>query len=220
MANPITWDNTGERLYATGLDRGVLYVPNASGVYDTGFAWNGLTGVSEAPSGAEATKQYADNGIYMTLTSIEELGATLEAFTYPDEFAQFDGIIETAPGVNVGQQSRGTFGLCYRTLIGNDLLDESYGYLIHLMYGCQATPSEKSYATLNESPEALTLSWEIMTTPHSVENNKPTSLVTIDSTKVDAGDLASLEVILYGLGPIEPALPTPDEVTALFTIAI
>ena len=211
---PITWDGVGEKIYETGVDRGVLYLPDSAGVYNTGFAWNGLTAVTESPSGAEASPQYADNIKYLNLISAEEFGATVEAFTYPEEFAQCDGSALPEPGVSVGQQSRKTFGLCFRTKIGNDVEGLDFGYKLHLVYGCLAAPSEKAYATINDSPEALTFSWEVTTTPHPVTNMKPTSLIVVDSSVVDAGDLTALEALLYG-ATVAPALPTPDAVIAL-----
>jgi len=213
----LLWDQLGERTYETGVDHGVLYIPDVSGVYATGVAWNGLTSVSESPSGAEATAQYADNIKYLNLISAEEFSATLEAFTYPDEFAQFDGLAVPEPGVAVGQQPRRAFGLSYRTQLGNDLEGAAYGYKIHLVYGCTATPSEKAYSTINDSPEALTFSWEIATTPVAVTDLQPTSLIVIDSTVVDSADLALLEDELYGDATTGVAnLPTPDEVIAFF----
>jgi len=212
----LTWDDIGERFYETGVDHGVLYIPDASGVYSDGVAWNGLVTVTESPSGAEPNAQYADNIKYLNLFSAEEFAATIEAFTYPDEFAQFDGLAEPATGVLVGQQSRGSFGLSYRTKVGNDLEGDDYGYKLHLLYGCKASPSEKAYTTINDSPEAITFSWEISTTPVAVTGLKPTSVITIDSTVVDPTELAALEAILYGAVATEPSLPLPDEVIALF----
>lgn len=212
----LTWDNVGERLYETGVDHGVLYIPDAGGVYDNGVAWNGLTAVTESPTGAEATPQYADNIKYLNLVSAEEFGGTIEAFTYPDEFAQFDGMAVPTPGVVIGQQSRKAFGLCYRTRLGNDLEGTDHGYKLHLIYGAQASPSEKAYATINDSPEAITFSWEITTTPVAVEGYKPTATLTIDSTKVDEADLAALEQMLYGSEGVDPQLPLPGTVIALF----
>jgi hypothetical protein len=212
----LTWDQVGERLYETGVDRGVLYLPDASGVYNTGFAWNGLTTVTESPSGAEATAQYADNIKYLNMISAEEFGATIEAFTYPEEFGQCDGTELPAPGVALGQQGRKSFGLCYRTRVGNDIEGSDFGYKLHLLYGCQAAPSEKAYATINDSPEAIAFSWEITTTPVPVTDYKPTSLIVVDSTVVDPTDLAALEDLLYGQAAVEAALPTPDAVIALF----
>jgi hypothetical protein len=214
---PLTWDQVGERRYETGVDRGVLYLPDETGVYDTGVAWNGLTTVTESPSGAESNPQYADNIKYLNLVSAEEFGATIEAFTYPDEFGQCDGTAEPVPGIYLGQQGRRSFGLAYRTRIGNDLDGTDHGYKLHLVYGALAAPSEKAFSTINDSPEAITFSWEVTTTPVSVEDFKPTALLTIDSTKVAADDLAALEAILYGGdGAGETArLPLPDEVIEL-----
>jgi hypothetical protein len=212
----LVWDETGKRFYETGVDHGVLYLPNTQGVYINGVAWNGLTSVSEAPSGAEPNAQYADNVKYLNLFSAEEFGATIEAFTYPDEFAQFDGLGVPAPGITVGQQSRRGFGLSYRTKIGNDIEGDDYGYKIHLIYGCTASPSEKAYNTINDSPEPITFSWEITTTPVSVPGMKPTSVITIDSTKVSASTMTALERILYGDAAIDPALPLPGTVITMF----
>lgn len=220
MPGPLTWDNVGERLYETGVDHGVLYIPDATGVYNTGFAWNGLTTVTESPSGAEASPQYADNIKYLNLISAEEFGGTIEAFTYPEEFAQCDGTAVPHPGVAVGQQARKMFGLSYRTRVGNDLEGTDFGYKLHLLYGCQAAPSEKAYATINDSPEALAFSWEITTTPAPCTGHKPTSLIVIDSSVVDAADLTALETILYGAAATEPKLPTPDEVIAMFSTVL
>lgn len=213
---PLTWDQVGERVYETGVDRGVLYIPNASGVYDTGVAWNGLTTVTESPSGAEASPQYADNVKYLNLVSAEEFGATIEAFTYPDEFGQCDGTAAPSDGVLLGQQGRKTFGLSYRTRVGNDLDGVDYGYKIHLIYGALAAPSEKAYSTINDSPEAITFSWEVATTPVPVTSYKPTSVIVIDSTVVESADLTALEEILYGHESVEARLPLPDEVIGLF----
>ncbi len=212
----IQWDLVGERTYETGVDHGVLYVPDVTGEYNTGFAWNGLTSVQETPSGAEPNPQYADNIKYLNLVSAESFGATIEAFTYPPEFAPFDGLVVPAAGVTVGQQPRGTFGLSYRTLKGNDVEGEAYGYKLHLVYGCSATPSEKAYNTINDSPEAITFSWEISTTPAPVTGHRPTAIITVDSTEVLPADLTALETLLYGAVATEPALPTPDEVIAIF----
>jgi hypothetical protein len=213
---PLTWDEVGDRLYEVGVDHGVLYLPDASGVYNSGVAWNGLTTVTESPSGAESNPQYADNIKYLNLISAEEFGATIEAFTYPEEFAECDGTALPSPGVAVGQQSRKTFGLSYRTKVGNDVEGSDHGYKLHLVYGCLAAPSEKAYATINDSPEAISFSWEVTTTPVPVTNHKPTALIVIDSTVVDAADLTSLEDLLYGKASVEAALPTPDAVIALF----
>lgn len=219
----LVWDKTGERLYETGVDRGVVYPAQTGGTYTKGAAWNGLTAVTESPSGAEASPIYADNIKYLNLMSAEEFGATIEAYTYPDEFAECDGSAEIAEGVLIGQQARKTFGLCYRTVLGNDVDSNDYGYKLHLIYGAQAAPSEKGYATINDSPEAITFSWEISTTPVNVKGFKPTACVTIDSTKTDSGKLAALEDILYGKDPTElegedgtePRLPLPDEIAEL-----
>lgn len=213
----LVWDKTGERLYETGVKNGVLYIP-ASGVYSKGVAWNGLTAVTESPSGAEATALYADDIKYLSLMSTEEFGATIEAYTYPDEFAECDGSADIADGVTIGQQTRKTFGLCYKTTIGNDVDGNGYGYKLHIIYGALASPSEKAYATINDSPEAITFSWEITTTPVNVTGAKPTASLVIDSTKADPTKLAALEDILYGKdgdGDAEPRLPLPDEIKTL-----
>jgi len=212
----IVWDQVGERLYETGVKNGVLYVQNASGLYPTGVAWNGLVTVTESPSGAEATPLYADDIQYLNLISAEKFSASVEAYTYPDEFAECDGSAELSAGVMIGQQSRKGFGLVYRTTLGNDVSGESYGYKLHLIYGGIAAPSEKAYSTINDSPEAITFSWEVSTTPVAVTGKKPTASLTIDSTKVDASTLASLETILYGNTGVDPRLPLPDEIAALF----
>lgn len=213
----LVWDQVGDRYYETGVDHGVLYTPDASGVYATGVAWNGLTSVSETPSGAESTAQYADNIKYLNLISAEEFGATIEAFTYPEEWAEFDGQAIPSAGVFVGQQSRKMFGLSYRTVVGNDVDGNDYGYKLHLVYGCVASPSEKAYNTINDSPEAITFSWEISTTPVPVTDYKPTSLIVVDSGIVDPTMLTTLETALYGDPTVGVAhLPTPDEVIAMF----
>ena len=212
----ITWDDIGERLYETGVNQGVLYPRAQNGLYPLGVPWNGLTGVTENPTGAEATKLYADNINYATLMSAEEFGATIEAYTYPDEFAACDGSAALSAGVFAGQQPRQPFGLSYKTLLGNDVELNEYGYKLHLIYGAQASPSDKAYATVNESPEAITFSWEVKTTPVAVTGFKPTASLTIDSTKVDGTALAALEDILYGTIAADPRLPLPDEVAALF----
>jgi hypothetical protein len=214
---PLTWDDVGDKLYETGVDHGVLYLPDDAGVYNSGVAWNGLTTVTESPSGADPNPQFADNIKYLNITSAEEFGGTIEAFTYPEEFAQCDGTALPAPGVAVGQQTRKMFGLCYRTKVGNDVDGVDHGYKLHLLYGAQASPSEKAYATINDSPAAINFSWAITTTPVPVTDLKPTSLLVIDSTVVDPADLASLEALLYGAGTTEAALPTPDAVIELFT---
>ena len=211
----LAWDNVGERRYETGVDRGVLYLPDNTGNYNEGYAWNGLTTVTESPSGAESNPQYADNIKYLNLLSAEEFGATVEAFTYPDEFGQCDGTAEPEAGIYLGQQGRRVFGLAYRSRVGNDLQGTEYGYKLHLVYGALAAPSEKAYGTINDSPEAIAFSWEVSTTPVPVTGYKPTALLTIDSTKVDAAKLASLEDILYGTVADNPRLPQPDEVITL-----
>ena len=213
----LTWDQVGERTYETGVDHGVLYQLDENGAYADGVAWNGLTTVTESPSGAESNKQYADNTVYVNLISAEEFGGTIEAFTYPDEFGQNDGTDEPAPGVALGQQGRRPFGLVYRTLMGNDVEGQDHGYKLHLIYGAQASPSEKAYATVNDSPEAISFSWEFSTTPVPVTGKKPTALITIDSTGVDNVKLQQLEDILFGTVADEPRLPSPDEVIAIFT---
>lgn len=219
----LVWDKTGERYYETGVSQGVLYPQNSDGTYPQGVAWNGLTGVTESPSGAEATALYADNIKYLNLISTEEFGATIEAYTYPDEFAECDGSASIATGVAIGQQPRKTFGMSYKTQLGNDVDGNAHGYKLHIIYGATASPSEKAYATINDSPEAITFSWEVTTTPVSVSGFQPTANLTIDSTKVDAGKLKKLEDILYGTDAGEegtpaataPRLPLPDEIAAL-----
>lgn len=215
----LTWDATGERLYETGVKNGVLYVIGAEGAYGTGVAWNGLTAVTESPSGAEPTPLYADDIKYLNLMSNEEFGATIEAYTYPEEFGECDGSASLAKGVSLGQQARKTFGLCYRTTIGNDVEGNDHGYKLHLIYGLLASPSEKAYATINDSPEAITFSWEVTSTPVSVTGFKPTSCITIDSTKADPTCLATLEAMLYGDTSSEPSLPLPDVVKTTMTPA-
>lgn len=219
----LVWDQTGERYYETGVKMGVLYPQSASGTYPKGVAWNGLTAVTESPSGAEATALYADDIKYLNLYSAEEFSATIEAYTYPDEFAECDGSAELTTGVTIGQQKRKAFGLCYRTTIGNDTDGNDHGYKIHIIYGAMASPSEKAYATINDSPEAITFSWEITTTPVSVSGFKPTASVTIDSTKVDGTKLKQLEAILYGdngsSSAGEARLPLPDEIVTLIGTA-
>lgn len=220
----LIWDKTGERFYETGVDHGVLYPVGANGTYPKGVAWSGLSAVTESPSGAEANNIYADNIKYLSLMSAEEFGATIEAYTYPDEFAVCDGTAEIAKGVTVGQQSRKMFGFSYRTIIGNDTDDAEHGYKLHLIYGAKASPSEKNYQTVNDSPEAISLSWEVTTTPVEIsavdpstgKAFKPTASLTIDSTKVDAEKLKAFEEILYGSEDKEARLPLPDEVIELF----
>lgn len=220
----LTWDQVGDRTFETGVDHGVLYLPDNTGVYATGVAWNGLVTVTETPSGAESNKQYADNIVYLNLQSAEEFGATVEAFTYPDEFAECDGSAQPEPGVYLGQQGRRAFGLSYRTRVGNDIEGVDHGYKLHLVYGLLAAPSERAYGTINDSPEAATLSWEISSTPINVGTvngvaYKPTSLLVVDSTKVLPADLAELETALYGDEVGEAHLPLPAEVLAMFAPA-
>ena len=217
----LVWDKTGDRLYETGVKNGVLYIQTA-GDYAKGVDWNGLNDVTESPSGAEATALYADDTKYLSLMSAEEFGATIEAYTYPDEFAACDGSAELADGVMIGQQKRSTFGLCYKTTIGNDTEGNEHGYKLHIIYGALAKPSERAYATINDSPEAITFSWEITTTPVNVTGAKPTASLVIDSTKADPSKLAALEDILYGKDgepANEPRLPLPDEIKTLMTAA-
>lgn len=213
----LVWDKAGERLYETGVNKGVLY-PQEGGAYPKGVAWNGLTAVTESPSGAEATPLYADNIKYLNLMSAEEFGATIEAYTYPDEFAVCNGEASLVEGVTIGQQARKAFGMSYVTKVGNDL-DSEAGYKIHIIYGALAAPSEKAYATVNDSPEAITFSWEVTTTPVDVTGHKPTATVVIDSTKVEAEKLAALEAVLYGSESEEARLPLPDEIITLVGIA-
>lgn len=220
----LTWDKTGEHYYETGVKQGVLYPIQTGGVYSKGVAWNGLTAVTESPSGAEATALYADDIKYLNLMSNEEFGCTIEAYTYPDEFAACDGSASLATGVMIGQQKRQIFGLCYKTTLGNDVDGNDYGYKLHLVYGCLAAPSEKAYNTINDSPEAVTFSWEVSTTPVSVKGFKPTAQITIDSTKATEEKLTALEDILYGkdgAGESDsgPRLPLPDEVATLMKAA-
>ena len=210
----LVWDVVGERNYETGVSKGVLY-PMVSGAYPKGVAWSGLTTVTETASGAEATPLYADNIKYLNLMSVEELGGTIEAYTAPDEFGACDGTAELTTGVSIGQQPRQTFGLAYQTILGNDTENNKHGYKIHLIYGALASPTERSYATVNDSPEAMTMSWEFSTTPVSVTGFEPTSLVVIDSTKVDAEKLAAFEASIYGSEDQEARLPLPNEVATL-----
>lgn len=225
----LVWDKTGEHYYETGVKNGVLYPMSASGTYPKGVAWNGLTAITESPSGAEATALYADDIKYLNLMSNEEFGATVEAYTYPDEFAECDGSASLTEGVYIGQQARKTFGLCYRTTLGNDSKGNDYGYKLHIIYGAMASPSEKAYSTINDSPDAITFSWELSTTPVAVANFKPTASLTIDSTKVNAQKLAALEEILYGkdgtgednsVGAVDPRLPLPDEIATLMKASV
>lgn len=215
----LTWDATGERLYETGVQKCVLYLKDENGDYTKGVAWNGITAVTESPSGAEATPLYADDIKYLNLMSNEEFGATIEAYMYPEEFGECDGSAALEAGVYIGQQPRKTFGLCYRTVLGNDVANNEYGYKLHIIYGALAAPSEKAYATINDSPEAITFSWEVTTTPVNVTGHKPTACVTIDSTKVNAEKLAALEAMLYGSESEEPKLPLPDEIATLMKTA-
>ena len=211
----LVWDQTGERFYETGVKNGVLYVQDESGAYPKGVAWNGLTAVTESPSGAEATPLYADDVKYLELFSAEEFGATIEAYTYPDEFEACDGSASLAEGITIGQQDRKAFGLCYRTTLGNDVQGNNLGYKLHLVYGAKAAPSEKAYQTVNDSPEAITFSWEVTTTPVNVPGYKPTASLTIDSTKVDAEKLALIEAKLFGSESEEASLPLPEEILNL-----
>lgn len=211
----LVWDQTGERFYETGVDHGVLYPQDNLGAYTGGVAWNGLTSVSESPSGAEPTDLYADNIKYISIRSAETFGATVEAYTYPDEFAVLDGSAELAEGVIIGQQPRKAFGLCYRTRIGNDIQFENYGYKLHLLYGCSVSPSEKSYQTINDSPEAITFSWEMTTVPVNVTGFKPTATIILDSTKLGTAKMTAIEDVLYGTSEADPRLPLPDEVLSI-----
>ncbi|HAQ03004.1 TPA: hypothetical protein DCQ22_03885 [Candidatus Nomurabacteria bacterium] len=225
MVQKITWDGTGQRFYETGVDHAVLYPIDANGAYPIGYAWNGITAITESPTGAEANPKYADNLKYLNLLSAEEFGATIEAFTYPDEFAACDGSEEPIDGVKLNQQARSAFGLSYRTVLGNDVDGQDLGYKLHLIYGAMAAPSEKGYASINDSPEAIAFSWEVTTTPVSVTGYRPTASLVIDSTKVDATKLAAFLVILYGTAAVvdpvtaavEGRLPLPDEVITLLT---
>lgn len=214
----IVWDNIGERFYETGVKNGVLYVQDTSGAYPKGVAWNGLTAITESPSGAEATALYADDIKYLNLMSAEEFGATIEAYTYPIEFMECDGSAELTEGVFVGQQARKSFGLCYRTAVGNDIQNNDYGYKLHILYGCLASPSEKAYSTINDSPEAITFSWEVKTTPVNVTGLKPTASLVIDSTKVTSPQVMErIEAVLYGSNEAEARLPLPDEILEILT---
>lgn len=210
----LVWDDTGKHLFETGVQKGVLY-PQVGGAYPKGVVWNGLSSVTESPSGAESNPIYADDIKYLNLVSAEEFGATVEAYTYPDEFAKCDGSAEISPGILVGQQERQKFGLCYRTVLGNDTEGNAYGYKLHIIYNATASPSEKQYQTINDSPEAITFSWELSTTPTNVDGHKPTASLVIDSTKVDEAKLQKLEDKLYGTESKEASLPTPNEIIAL-----
>lgn len=211
----LVWDKTGERFYETGVKNCALYVRDSAGTYPKGVPWNGITAITESPSGAEATPLYADDIKYLNLISNEEFGATIEAYTYPKEFAACDGSAELAKGATIGQQPRKSFGLAYKTTLGNDVDNNDYGYKLHLIYGCLAAPSEKAYATINDSPEAITFSWEITTTPVEVKGFKPTSHIEINSKEVDAEKLATLEGKLFGATETEAMLPLPDEVATI-----
>ena len=211
----IVWDAVGDHIFETGVRNGVLYLKDIDGAYNTGVAWNGLTSVSESPEGAEVTDLYADDIKYLSLMSAENFKATIEAYTYPVEFEECDGSATIAKGVVIGQQSRKPFGLCYRTSIGNDTDGNEHGYKLHIVYGCQASPSEKQYSTINDSPDAVTFSWEVSTTPVNVTGKKPAATLVIDSTKADKEKLTALEAILYGSEQKEPRLPLPDEIVTL-----
>ena len=211
----LVWDQIGERFYETGVDHGVLYPQDSNGAYTGGVAWNGLTSVSESPSGAEPTDLYADNIKYLSIRSAEDFGATVEAYTYPDEFAVLDGSAELAEGVLIGQQPRKAFGLCYRTRVGNDIEFENYGYKLHLIYGCSVSPSEKSYQTINDSPEAITFSWEMTTIPVNVTGFKPTATVILDAKTLGKAKMTAIEDVLYGTADEDPRLPLPDEVLSI-----
>ena len=214
----LVWDSTGDRLYETGVKNGVLYPIDEVGTYSKGVAWNGLTAVTESPSGAESNPLYADDIKYLDLRSVEEFGGTIEAYMYPDEFAECDGSAELAAGVKIGQQKRKVFGLCYRTTLGNDVKGDDYGYKLHIVYGAVASPSERGYTTMNDSPEAITMSWEFTTTPVSAKGFRPTAHLEIDSTKANAEKLTALEAILYGSDETEARLPLPDEIATLMKV--
>ena len=211
----LTWDQSGQKLYETGVKQGVLYVQDETGAYPVGVAWNGLSTVTESPSGAEATPVYADDIKYLNLMSVEEFGATIEAYTYPDEFGECDGTAELGTGVTIGQQGRKQFGLVYKTTLGNDTEGDAHGYKIHIVYGATAAPSEKAYASINDSPEAITFSWDLTTTPVSVTGKKPTASIVIDSTKVLPTKLTALEDLLFGAAASEARLPLPDEIATV-----
>ena len=221
MAPLLVWDDVGEKLYETGVDHGVYYAQGVTGDYPLGVVWNGLVSITESPTGAEPNPQFADNIKYLNLLSAEEFGGTIEAFTYPDEFALSDGSAEPETGVMIGQQTRVPFGLVYRTIVGNDTAGQGYGYKLHLIYGCLVSPSEKAYTTINESPEAITFSWEFTTTPVPVTGFKPTASIVIDSNVADPENLAALELILFGdtTGPVQARLPLPDEVMTIMGAA-
>ena len=215
--NALVWDKTGERTYETGVNNVALYVMNDEGSYGAGIAWNGVTGITESPSGAETTPLYADDIKYLTLLSAEEYGITIEAYGSPEEFDACDGTAELSTGVTIGQQSRKKFGLAYKTRLGNDVKGTDYGYKLHIVYGALASPSEKGHSTINDSPEAITFSWTVNTTPVSVEGFKPTASLVIDSTKVDKAKLSKLEDVLYGSDSADPRLPLPNEIVTILT---
>lgn len=211
----LIWDEVGQRFFETGVKNGVLYVQNNDGSYANGVVWNGLTAITESPSGAEETPLYADDVKYLTLRSAEEFGATIEAFTYPEEFEQCDGSAQIAEGITVGQQARKAFGLCYRTAVGNDIQGQEFSYKLHIIYGCTVAPSEKSYSTINDNPEAITFSWELSTVPVPVDGFKPTASLVIDANKVDAGKLQLLENALFGDAENEATLLLPNQIMEL-----
>lgn len=215
----LTWDDAGKRLYETGVKQGVLYPQDDNGAYPKGVAWNGLTAVTESPEGAEPTPLYADDIKYLNLLSTEEFKATVEAYTYPDEFAECDGSGSLVEGVTIGQQDRKTFGLSYRTSLGNDVKGNEYGYKLHIVYGCLAAPSEKAYATVNDSPEAITFSWEVSTTPVNVTGFKSTASLVLDSVKLGAAKMKAIEDVLYGSSAAEARLPLPDEIKSIIESA-
>lgn len=215
----LTWDDAGKRLYETGVKQGVIYPQDDNGAYPKGVAWNGLTAVTESPEGAEPTPLYADDIKYLNLLSTEEFKATVEAYTYPDEFAECDGSGSLVEGVTIGQQDRKTFGLSYRTSLGNDVKGNEYGYKLHIVYGCLAAPSEKAYATVNDSPEAITFSWEVSTTPVNVTGFKPTASLVLDSVKLGATKMKAIEDVLYGSSAAEARLPLPDEIKSIIESA-
>lgn len=212
----ITWDDVGKKIWETGVDHGVVYTPTAYGVYGGGVAWNGLVSVTEKPTGAEPNEQHADNIKYLTIYSAEDFEATIEAFTYPDEFAECDGVKFVADGVAISQQARQPFGFCYRTILGNDTEGQEFGYKLHMVYGCMVTPSEKGYETINDSPEAITFSWDLTTIPVPVPDMRPTAHICINTAKCDAEKLAALETILYGDETTDARLPTPAEIIDMF----
>ena len=219
MTKELVWDAVGERNYETGVKKVAMYPQDATGAYPKGAAWNGISAITESPSGAESTKLYADDGKYLDLTSAEEYGCTVEAYTYPDEFKPCNGETELAEGVTIGQQERQRFGLCYRTILGNDTEGSKHGYILHLVYGCKAAPSEKAHNTVNDSPEATTMSWEITTTPVDVTGHEPSATLTLNSTKVPAAKMAAIEKVLYGSADTEARLPLPDEVIEIMNAA-